>query len=1138
MSNDNAIGWRDAANTQDFLLKVNTNDQLEYDGNVLTSLALGNAHEVLTVNAGGTATEYDLIDDDNIVSGAGIDASKIADGSVSDAEFQFIGTLTSDIQTQHNEVLHAESTGLLSGGAITVNGGDAAKFDIAAGIIQVVDAFTDAVNATETHVSFGPFTAQTVTALATDAQTEILINAAGAIVQQTTSPTDAQLRSEISLGSLVHASGVAIDAIIDTPLCVTVQPGNSITGLSLTLGILNKSGNVFSDSGADLKMDKSVGDIWGAGINLKVDPENPDLKTLAALTEAAWFYTWRDGSGGWEVSVGDTDIVPGSYDDNSGGASVPGGTVSTNNWSIQRIFMSTSNQVLVYYGQNTYSSLAGAQAVAQSENVVNNPGFIGAFQRGWLIVRGGGSALNAVGDAQFLNAGILGNTTGGGGSTSTTTLQEAYENGSEPEIILNATRGTLNIEDASSPLGTALFAISDFGGSNDYFSVSATAVTIATLTADRALQTGTGGVLESSATTKAELAFVNGVTSAIQTQLDALQTDVITTRGDIVKGSSGAAAERLALGNAKEVLSVTADGLDVEWALGGSGGVGKNYILNPDATVNATSDVTNTDTTGAWTVAQTTTAAELPEETKGTAFKISGSGLTVNDTVEWAIPATFIDDADAGPSTLEFKVKDISGTIAGEYKFQLWSVTDSTYIGESLTVVSDGTYTFGAQLIAGDDYQLHLIALVTSPTNIGISGVKLSPTALLKSAVVSSWTVSDAALTNVSATAKSIAQRQVGENIELRFNYSGTLSVSGNVTVALPTGLTLDTTFVSDVTVFDGNAHAFETGVAHNTGTMVFKDSVIKVVENNSNQWNATTPFTWDTTDLISIFVSVPVAEFANAGVVVPVSDLTKRTKTVQIELAGGTWSATAAKGFAFSDSTGDWWLTFSVRGTTSAPQTDRSFTVTGVAFPAYDQVVNLATDDDGTSTLEALAEASGNTLHLKTDTASQIWAISGTIRLASQPTDAFVDDDASFSSFTASLENATSVAAHFEDEAAADETAQQLIPQYQKQTLALDGAFSAVNAVIVRIGDVVTLTFDSAATVSSASSGSSTAAMAADFRPSDNVRTVIGHDGTSAVTLIINSDGTIDFESYDDTGLISVANLGGFIPTMSYVIT
>ena len=48
---------------------------------------------------------------------------------------------------------------------------------------------------------------------------------------------------------------------------------------------------------------------------------------------------------------------------------------------------------------------------------------------------------------------------------------------------------------------------------------------------------------------------------------------VLTTRGDLVYGSSGSPkGTRLAVGSASDVLSVTGDGLDVEWAAAGGGG--------------------------------------------------------------------------------------------------------------------------------------------------------------------------------------------------------------------------------------------------------------------------------------------------------------------------------------------------------------------------------------------------------------------------------------------------------------------------------------------------------------------------------------------------------------------------------------
>ena len=52
---------------------------------------------------------------------------------------------------------------------------------------------------------------------------------------------------------------------------------------------------------------------------------------------------------------------------------------------------------------------------------------------------------------------------------------------------------------------------------------------MAALTASHALVSGSGGVVEVSATTAAELAFVNGVTSAIQTQINSITTSNVDT---------------------------------------------------------------------------------------------------------------------------------------------------------------------------------------------------------------------------------------------------------------------------------------------------------------------------------------------------------------------------------------------------------------------------------------------------------------------------------------------------------------------------------------------------------------------------------------------------------------------------------
>lgn len=59
---------------------------------------------------------------------------------------------------------------------------------------------------------------------------------------------------------------------------------------------------------------------------------------------------------------------------------------------------------------------------------------------------------------------------------------------------------------------------------------------LASLTADRAVQTSSGGVLEPSSVTSTELSYVSGVTSAIQTQLNAKEPTV--TKGNLTETTS------------------------------------------------------------------------------------------------------------------------------------------------------------------------------------------------------------------------------------------------------------------------------------------------------------------------------------------------------------------------------------------------------------------------------------------------------------------------------------------------------------------------------------------------------------------------------------------------------------------------
>lgn len=86
---------------------------------------------------------------------------------------------------------------------------------------------------------------------------------------------------------------------------------------------------------------------------------------------------------------------------------------------------------------------------------------------------------------------------------------------------------------------------------------------LAALTASRAVASDASGFLTPSATTSAELAFVSGVTSAIQTQLNGKASTALSnltvsglTSQDLLVASSSSAVVRLAVGTEGQVLKV------------------------------------------------------------------------------------------------------------------------------------------------------------------------------------------------------------------------------------------------------------------------------------------------------------------------------------------------------------------------------------------------------------------------------------------------------------------------------------------------------------------------------------------------------------------------------------------------------
>lgn len=294
------------------------------------------------------------------------------------------------------------STGWLSGGEITVSGGDPAKFDYAAGTGLIVDE-TDPNNLVVTKVSWNGATAVVPEFLATQGVSFTAIDINGDLQQAATFPVGDNLRDFIQLGGVTHGDNVNISNTSDFTSAVPYQIAPSLTDLMIALGVINTSGNVFSGAAAgNLKFDKTVGTIFYFGIASKQTPNTPNVKTTPALASPNVLFTWRDGAGGFNTTVSDA-VVAGVFDDDSGGdANGPDGTVTTNNWVNIRIKYSPDlEETIMEYGQTTYNSSANAVAGILTDSFGDNPSFVGVPIRAYVSLRGAATDMTDSGDAAF-----------------------------------------------------------------------------------------------------------------------------------------------------------------------------------------------------------------------------------------------------------------------------------------------------------------------------------------------------------------------------------------------------------------------------------------------------------------------------------------------------------------------------------------------------------------------------------------------------------------------------------------------------------------------------------------------------------------------------------------------------------------
>jgi hypothetical protein len=280
-----------------------------------------------------------------------------------------------------------------------------------------------------------------VTNIATQDFTYVLVDRNNAITQQSTFPTPQDRRDKIWLGKIVHMNRASI-SVINNTVDYNTSPFSAVRDMFTALPLINDGVTPYP-AGANLSFNKSAGDLYGMGINWTNNQKSPNKVSLSSSLPVSFFYATRTTI----ASSTTTLVVPTNYDVGGTITALPGGGGTATN---QRIYQFPTGAVVVQYGQTSYTSLTNAIAGTQTESFVKHPATFGsAVLIGILSITKNCTDISDTTRARFTPASAFGEVTGGTSGISTTTLQQAYDNSSNPEILINSTLDGVTIKNGT-----------------------------------------------------------------------------------------------------------------------------------------------------------------------------------------------------------------------------------------------------------------------------------------------------------------------------------------------------------------------------------------------------------------------------------------------------------------------------------------------------------------------------------------------------------------------------------------------------------------------------------------------------------------------------------------------------------------
>jgi hypothetical protein len=314
-------------------------------------------------------------------------------------------------------------SGLLYGGAVTYSGSNVFVTPGSGIIVDHNAVVGSEIGPIVDYVTWNAIT-QSITNIATQQVTYIYIDNNGVLQQQSSRFTAQQYHEYIPLGAVGHFNYSSISAF-GGQVQTSYDQISQILNFVDAFGPLKLSGYGITGQPSSLRLSISSGESYIHGGFYDNDPQFPSKITTTDQLTASIAYVYRSGSGvrfDTNNNIFYTSLKPDFYDSGTGTT----GSVSNNNWTIQRAYSDPRTGILyVYYGQNIYPDYQTAIANLSSDSFTEGDTFDFTTFLGFLVLRSNTSDITNTTDNKIIPAGLFrGVGQGGGGGSAVANLDD------------------------------------------------------------------------------------------------------------------------------------------------------------------------------------------------------------------------------------------------------------------------------------------------------------------------------------------------------------------------------------------------------------------------------------------------------------------------------------------------------------------------------------------------------------------------------------------------------------------------------------------------------------------------------------------------------------------------------------------